>query len=80
MKDYESTEIAYKNGYAQGLKDAVKHGKILCGVAIEKECCCGYKKRKGLVLQKYTCSVCLEEIDGDSKFCKECGAKLDLEG
>lgn len=24
MKDYESTEIAYKNGYAKGLKDAVK--------------------------------------------------------
>lgn len=25
MKDYESTEIAYRNGYAQGLKDAVKY-------------------------------------------------------
>lgn len=25
VKDYESTEIAYKNGYAQGMKDAVKH-------------------------------------------------------
>ena len=23
MKDYESTEIAYKNGYAQGKKDAL---------------------------------------------------------
>jgi hypothetical protein len=25
MKDYEATEIAYKRGYEQGMKDAVKH-------------------------------------------------------
>lgn len=54
----------------------VRHAKVLYNVAIEKEECCGYKKRKGLVLQKYTCSSCYTAIPGESKFCMECGAKL----
>ena len=27
MKSYEATEIAYKNGYEAGRRDAVKHGR-----------------------------------------------------
>lgn len=57
--------------------EPVRHAKILYNVAIEKEECCGYKKRKGFVLQKYTCSSCYTSIPGESKFCMECGAKLD---
>lgn len=30
--------------------EPVRHAKVLYNVAIEKEECCGYKKRKGLVL------------------------------
>ena len=56
--------------------EPVRHAKVLYNVAIEKEECCGYKKRKGLVLQKYTCSSCYTAIPGESKFCMECGAKL----
>ena len=59
--------------------EPVRHAKVLYNVAIKKEECNGYKKRNGLVLQKYTCSSCYTAIDGDSKFCKECGAKLNLE-
>ena len=53
------------------------HAGVLYNVAIEKEVCNGYKKRKALVIQKYTCSSCYTEIPGESKFCPECGLKLD---
>ena len=53
------------------------HAEVLYNVAIEKEVCNGYKKRKALVLQKYTCKSCYAEIPGESKFCLECGSKLD---
>ena len=59
--------------------EPVRHAKVLYNVAIEKEECCGYKKRKGHVLQKYTCSSCYTAIPGESKFCMECGAKLNWE-
>ena len=63
--------------YDEGVElEPVRHAKVLYNVAIEKEECCGYKKRKGLVLQKYTCSSCYTAIPGESKFCMECGAKL----
>lgn len=32
MDKYTATEIAYRNGYEQGLKDATKHGRWLVGM------------------------------------------------
>lgn len=81
---FASDGCIYKIVFASDVEHAhtidaepVRHAKILYNVAIEKEECCGYKKRKGFVLQKYTCSSCYTSIPGESKFCMECGAKLD---
>lgn len=71
MDIYTATEMAYKNGYEQGLRDAVKQG------AWEPS-----DKRWGF----YTCSVCgLDDRELDVQpnvryvnewnFCPNCGAR-----
>lgn len=69
MKDYESTEIAYKNGYIQGQKDAQGHAYW-----IEERTLYGKQRR---------CSHC-GNCDNPKTavfghFCWFCGYKMDLE-
>ena len=67
MDIYDATEIAYKNGYEQGMKDAVKHGKWI------------FKTINGREHMK--CSNCLKSQTptGVFTYCPNCGAKMDLE-
>ena len=80
MKTYEATEQAYKNGYEDGKRDAVKHGRwierktYIWDLAVGKET---------------VCSVCEKEaveiINDDgryllSKYCPNCGARMDGDG
>ena len=73
------TEAAYKNGYEDGKRDAVKHGRWL------------YDSGSG----KYFCSACDEDALSFKKdvlygcdlydvcltdYCPHCGAKMDEEG
>ena len=66
MDNYTATELAYKNGYEQGKKDAVKHGRWLDNGIPES------------VLSR--CSEC-GIVYGSSAFnyCPNCGAKMDKE-
>lgn len=86
MDNFTATEQAYKNGYEQGMKDAVKwQGNS------EKGCeyCREYKSiveengdfisldetgRKGIFLEACTCDVVLE---AKVQFCPMCGRRLD---
>ena len=73
MKDYESTEIAYKNGYAKGKKDAVKHGTWGAAEIV------GYDGIRPVYA--IPCSRCGKYTREYLKpFCPNCGAKMDLEG
>lgn len=69
MDKYTATEQAYKNGYEQGKKDAVKHGgwtNVAGGRTICKHC------------GEYP----LYDYHGRQKFshyCPNCGCKMDLE-
>jgi hypothetical protein len=69
MKEYEATEIAYKRGYEQGMKDAVKHGRW---------------ESKGSNIYCTNCGKGYRiSVGGPNVFlfkhCPECGAKMDLE-
>ena len=70
MNVYEATEIAYKNGYEAGKRDAVKHGLWIgqrCSV-----CNGNY--------MDYADADSYPAI-GEPKpnYCPHCGAKMDLE-
>lgn len=67
MDIYDATEIAYKNGYEQGMKDAVKHGRWI------------FETTNGREHMK--CSNCLKSQTptGVFAYCPNCGAKMDLE-
>lgn len=58
-------EVAIQKAWEQGKKDAVRHGKWL--EAREKDPC------------QYICSECKWFVDDDSKYCPNCGAKMDGE-
>lgn len=64
MDKYTAQELAYKNGYEAGKKDAVKHG---WWVWFEDEEC-------GL----YRCSCCHGGTGYPSFYCHYCGAKMEL--
>ena len=77
MKDYESTEIAYKNGYEQGKKDA------LASIVHCKDC-----KHRGEPKECFMCFTAVEDVGGGRMyrfhdlttpegFCNR-GAKMDL--
>lgn len=77
MDIYDATEIAYKNGYEQGLKDAVKHGRWVLGY-VEP----GYFTPGGN--RPWICSECgkIESWSLDkpkTNYCSGCGAKMDGE-
>lgn len=70
MDKYTAQEVAYKNGYEAGKRDAIKHGRWIMGVDeadyLYGECSvCGYVERDA-----FPCGR-------TPKFCPECGAKMD---
>ena len=70
MDKYTATEQAYKNGYEQGKKDAVRHGRW------------EHKKHKLFGNEyDYICSTCgCDYALAQYRYCPNCGAKMDLEG
>ena len=78
MKTHDATEEAYKNGYEDGKRDAVKHGRWVDSkgdtVAIDAD---------GCPLHSCTCSVCGEWLTASDEyacignFCPNCGARMD---
>lgn len=75
MDNYTATEQAYKNGYEQGKKDAVKHGKQ------EKS-----EDRDEWYGYYFTCLECHAQTMAWDKtfnlivpsYCPNCGAKMDV--
>lgn len=68
MKDYEATEIAYKRGYEQGMKDAVKHGRWI------------WVRDRHNYAMGMKCSECGRRVKNcGENYCPNCGAKMDLE-
>lgn len=68
MDNFTATEQAYKNGYEQGMKDAVKHGewKLKYETFGATECSvCG---SEALVKERYYVR---------SNYCPNCGAIMD---
>lgn len=65
MDNYTATEQAYKNGYEQGLKDAVKEGEWEVRYSSKN---------------KVWCSVCGDRRDIYTQigwnFCPNCGARM----
>ena len=68
MNEHDIAEQAYKNGYEQGKRDAVKHGRWITTAY------------KPFVYSK--CSLCGHRvtIDGESNYCPNCGARMDGDG
>ena len=77
MKPHDATEEAYKNGYEDGKRDAVKHGK--------------WEDRPNPQWPAYDirhCNVCgwnipknnLRRKDLNWKHCPHCGARMDGDG
>jgi len=77
MDEYTACEQAYKNGYEQGKKDAVKHGEWKKGKDFPS---C---PRVKFISDAYYCSVCENEAFYDTdygqqlfNFCPNCGADM----
>ena len=62
MDNYTATELAYNNGYEQGKKDAVMHGRWVVWT----------EKFLGVF-----CSECHKLADNKFNYCPNCGAKMD---
>ena len=69
MKIHEATEQAYKNGYKDGKRDAVKHGRW-------NEI---NQTTTGLPW-KYRCNKCGCPQDYAHNYCPNCGARMDGDG
>ena len=76
MDNYTATELAYKNGYEQGKKDAVVHARW------EKD---PDMRRMNGHIYDYRCSRChcsaekgcYNEFDRLTHYCPNCGAIMD---
>ena len=72
MDKYLATEIAYQNGYKQGLKDAVRLGRWIDT---------GFFTSHKIPI--YACSLCFNEVYDSyidcHKYCLHCGAKMNGE-
>lgn len=64
MTKHEATEQAYKKGYDDGKRDAVKHGTWSCVFF------------KDIGFSAYQCSECEKFGDSDTSYCPHCGAKM----
>ena len=66
MDIHTATEQAYKKGYEDGKRDAVKHGR--------------WKQMKAYKSQ-FVCSECGDLFpDWESDYCPNCGARMDGTG
>ena len=68
MDNHTATELAYKNGYEQGKKDAVRHSRWVKDSDGDEYCenCWHYMP--------------IREVTGDptaNNYCPNCGAKMD---
>ena len=63
MDNYTATEQAYKNGYEQGLKDAVKEGEWVFV----------YRVSATDILR---CSCCGVPFYNKTSYCPRCGARM----
>jgi hypothetical protein len=58
MDEHTSFEQAYKNGYEQGLKDAVKHGRMRVEVITDDFRDMELAKVRGWYRKKFFCPYC----------------------
>lgn len=74
MDDYTKVEQAYKNGYAAGKRDAVKHGRwfrtgaenVYGGIEIQcSECRRTLMSSPGHIDEECFCCYCGARMDGD---------------
>lgn len=67
MDKYTATEIAYKNGYEDGKRDAGKRGR--------------WRKRIfdicNRIIIGYRCSECNTTWDAETNYCPHCGANME---
>ena len=69
MREYDATELAYKNGFEAGLKSAVRHGAWITYVIDYYD--------EGRREIEYKCSECGRFEPLRELYC-HCGAKMDL--
>ena len=82
MKEYEATELAYKNGYAKGYEDGKMDARKK-GVWIANQVeVFSPLTEEPYLLDVLQCSVCGEYFDVSEarNFCPNCGAKMDGDG
>lgn len=72
MDEKDATETAYKNGYEDGKRDAVKHGRWI-------EVDDGVLIGKGTHFECSECEV-WESWGRLSRYCPNCGARMDGDG
>ncbi len=75
MDEHTSFEQAYKNGYEQGQRDAVKHGRWTENHHVSYD----DMREEDVHWYTYTCSECAFEAMNNSHCCPNCGARMDLE-
>lgn len=73
MDIYTATEEAYKKGYEDGKRDAVVHGQW-------KPYYDHFTKRQVGWICTNCSGVQTDLSNGDTNYCPECGAKMDLGG
>ena len=68
MDNHTATELAYKNGYEQGKKDAVRHGRWVKDgdflICLECESEINIKNSLGIENKKNYCPCCGSKMDG----------------
>ena len=65
MNEHDIAEQAYKNGYEQGKRDSVKHGRWNKGINFPI---------------RYVCSECGHQKEFKRPYCEICGARMDGDG
>lgn len=77
MKNYEATEIAYKNGYQKGYADGKRDLMMRIRVTKRSEARL-YWKPVSNTERQLTCSACGSHLGcrENSAYCPECGAKF----
>lgn len=73
MDNYTATEQAYKNGYEQGKKDAVKHGRW------EAQEYWKYENKHSILYKTNRCSLCHYDVSSRLlyNYCPNCGSLMD---
>jgi uncharacterized paraquat-inducible protein A len=67
MDKHTATELAYKNGYEQGKKDAVRHGRWERSVSMVRSAKCSECR---MWITKHSVN------EPDFRYCPHCGVKM----